>query len=227
MELPYELKTLPPHAIDVIQFLDQQPEGHADAVAICEGANLSNRAFGKAIRRLVTRNYLNMDAAGFYRLTPEGRKAAKLFAEVSAEEPADEEPADEEAAPITPRRLTIVIPKTLSAGAPAQLYAGIDRPQASQRGVPTSLVLRLEGVNCNISPAEHTLEVPPDSAAAPAASTLTALQSGQGRVRVRAYQLVREDKVEEVGGMYFDFLTDDVNSADLQAISTDLNLHGA
>jgi predicted transcriptional regulator len=226
MELPHDLKILPSQAVDIIHFLAQLPDGHADAETICDGANLSDRAFGKAIRRLVTRKYLRMDMGGDYHLTPEGRKAAKLLTQIEDEQTTAAQ--QDAAANTTPRRLTVVMPKTVGAGAPAELFAGIDRPDAGPAAHrPTALVLRFEGVNCDITPPEHTIQVPADSAAEPATFTLTPAQAGKGRVRVRAYQVIRMDEVEEVGGMYFDFQAGDAGSADLQAISIDLDLYSA
>ncbi len=222
MELPYELKILPPQAHDVLRFLNGQSGGQADAIAICRGAELSDRAFGKAIRRLVTRNYLSMDMSGSYRLTPEGRKAAKLIAEIGGVQQAED--GDEETI-TAPRRLTVVVPKVLPTGKPAELYAGIDAPGAARLKASTSVVLRLEGVNCDVSPPEYTVKVPPDTAAEPVTFVVTSAQTGKSRVRVRAYQLVRADEVEEVGGMYFDVTSDDKNSADLKALGIDLDLH--
>lgn len=225
MELPYELKKLPPQAIDVIRFLNLQG-GQADAIAICKGADLSNRAFGKAIRRLVTRNYLSMDMDGEYRLTPEGVKAAKIIAKV--DETSTDEPDESEEIEITvPRRLTIVVPTLLGAESSSNLYAGVNAPdQKQQLNRPTSLVLRIEGVNCSISPVEQTLKVPHDSYTEPATFTVVPNGVGQGRMRVHAYQMVRSDEVREVGGMYFDFLVDDTPSTELKAVGIDLDLHG-
>ncbi len=224
MELPYELKILPPQAFDVLLFLNQQEHGQADAITICEGAGLSDRAFGKAIRRLVTRNYLSMDMAGEYHLTPEGRKASQIIAQVKAEETGQPN-ASAQGPETVPRRLTAVVPQTLGVGSPAQLYVGVDAPQGPGLKEATALVLRLEGVNCAVAPPEHTLEVPSDGAAVPATFTLTAARAGQVRVRVRAYQLVNLDQVEDVGGMYFDARADDTHSAELQAIGINLDLY--
>ncbi|MBN1287939.1 MAG: hypothetical protein JXB47_21250 [Anaerolineae bacterium] len=186
---------------------------------------MSDRAFGKAIRRLVTRNYLSMDLDGAYRLTPEGIKAAKIIARVDELNPRARKAAGE-AEDTVSRRLTVVVPRLLGVGSPAQLYAGIEAPDARQHlNGATSVVLRVEGINCSVSPVEHTLSVPQNAAAQPAAFTVIPDGIGQGRVRMRAYQLLRSDEVREVGGMYFDFLVDDTPSTALQAVGIDLDLY--
>jgi len=60
----------------VIRYLKTQENG-ADVIDIMAGTGLSERALGKAIRRLVTRYFVEMPAQGFYTLTSAGRLAAQ------------------------------------------------------------------------------------------------------------------------------------------------------
>ncbi|HRL14494.1 MAG TPA: winged helix DNA-binding protein, partial [Aggregatilineales bacterium] len=62
MELPFHLQTLEPlpGALDIIRFLGALDEPHADVEAICETLDMSDRRFNKAIRRLVTKGYVQM-----------------------------------------------------------------------------------------------------------------------------------------------------------------------
>ncbi|GAB4434446.1 MAG: hypothetical protein Kow00120_00750 [Anaerolineae bacterium] len=241
MDLPHELRTLPPHAIEVLLFMGEQPEGEADPDAICEGTNLSDRAFGKAIRRLVTRNYLSMDEIGVYHLTPEGRSAVKTLAATQGAATPESAPrlgvpepeapvtaAPAASAPAVTRRLTVVLPRSLKVATPTTLFAGVEAPRAGapHLGAATPLILRMEALNAEVTPPEHTLELTPGQPAAPVAFTLTAPAEGAVRVRVRAYQPTRLE-VAEVGGMYFDVAA--VSAAQptadgLQAIAIDLNL---
>ncbi len=80
MDFDYQLKTLPPEALEVIRFYSTRETAIAHANEITRATNLSERAFGRAIRRLVTRGYLNMDGEGRYRLTDLGRRAVEAFA---------------------------------------------------------------------------------------------------------------------------------------------------
>ncbi len=227
MDLPHELRILPPHAIDVLLYMGALPDGKADVDSICEGANLSDRAFGKAIRRLVTRNYLSMDFVGLYHLTPEGRRAYQIIAQAQSAG-GGRAPAEDDSAPAVTRRLVAVLPRALSIEAPATLYVSVDAPPDGQPPLDAAipLVLRVEAVNAEIAPAEQTLDVPPDQVALPVAFTLTAPAEGAVRVRVRAYRLTDLD-VAAVGGMYFDVDAVDAAqaaSAGFQAVGVDLNL---
>lgn len=80
MDFDYQLKTLPPEALEVIRFYSTRETAIAHANEITRATNLSERAFGRAIRRLVTRGYLSMDGEGRYRLTDLGRRAVEAFA---------------------------------------------------------------------------------------------------------------------------------------------------
>ena len=74
MELPYSLQTLPPEAVDILRYYASISTDAAHADAIVDGAGLSERGFGKGIRRLVTKNYLVMSSDQVYRLTEQGRR---------------------------------------------------------------------------------------------------------------------------------------------------------
>jgi hypothetical protein len=76
MSLPADLQKLPPQALDVLRILDGRESG-LDTEAILSGTGLSERAFGKAIRRLVTRYYVTMPRDGVYALTKTGRVAVE------------------------------------------------------------------------------------------------------------------------------------------------------
>ncbi len=75
MELPYHLKALPPEALDVLRYFSKISGIAAHADDITAGADLSDRGFGKAIRRLVTKGYLTMGGEQYYRLSDSGRRA--------------------------------------------------------------------------------------------------------------------------------------------------------
>lgn len=90
--LPLELQKLPPQALDVIRYLGRL-EGGATTDQIIEDTGLSERSFGKAIRRLVTRYYVEMPAQGYYTLTASGQEAVRALREYDGHVPASV-PAD-------------------------------------------------------------------------------------------------------------------------------------
>jgi hypothetical protein len=80
MSLSLDLQKLPPQALDIIRYLATTTQG-ADVDEIIQGTGLSERAFGKAIRRLVTRYYVQMPSQGYYVLTNNGKEAAEVILE--------------------------------------------------------------------------------------------------------------------------------------------------
>lgn len=83
MTLPADLQRLPPQALDLIRFLGlyNEPLFIDD---IMQGTGLSSRVLRKWIRRLVTRYYVEMQAAEYYILTPNGRQAVQTLREHDA-----------------------------------------------------------------------------------------------------------------------------------------------
>ncbi len=80
MALPYELTTFPTGALDIIRYLAGQDSYAAFDTEIIAALGLSDRAFGKALRRLVTREYVEMQYDGSYALTETGLEAAEAIA---------------------------------------------------------------------------------------------------------------------------------------------------
>ena len=156
MSLPADLQKLPPQALDVLRILDGR-EGGLDTEAILSGTGLSERAFGKAIRRLVTRYYVAMPRDGVYALTKTGRVAVEEIhaydrvapggnvtrampddeaAEIPPEPPAEVAVAAVAEAAPTPappaarheRRLSLLVPREMVLGMTVTLLAGFDTP---------------------------------------------------------------------------------------------------
>src|SRR5688572_21605659 len=80
MEMPFHLKTLPPDALEILRYYGRSETNIALADDICDNTGLSDRGFGKAIRRLVTKNYLVMDGEQRYRLSDHGQRAVEDLA---------------------------------------------------------------------------------------------------------------------------------------------------
>src|SRR6478672_2165841 len=75
MSLPFNLQKLPPEALDVLRFLGKTAGG-ATTEAIEDGTGLASRPVGKAIRRLVTADYISLSFQG-YELTTDGKVAVQ------------------------------------------------------------------------------------------------------------------------------------------------------
>ncbi len=203
--LPIDLQKLPPQALDVIRYLGRTQEG-AWVDDILDGTGLSERGFGKAIRRLVTRYYAEMLDQGFYRLTTKGHQAAQDVREFDGEE----EPAainSENAALLThPRQLAVVGPKELIAQSETVLQVGFSGPVADAPPLqaPSRLILRISAPGCDVEPVERPLEVAVDASAGPAPFRVKPRQTGTVRIKVEAFQLVTLQELLPVGGMFFD-----------------------
>ncbi len=98
MALPFELTTFPSGALDIIRYLAKQDSYAAFDTEIIAALGLSDRAFGKALRRLVTREYVEMQYDGSYALTETGIEAAEAIA--AHDEEALQEGFVEEGAPV-------------------------------------------------------------------------------------------------------------------------------
>lgn len=195
MSTPHDLQRLPPQALDVLRFLAAREEGTASADAIMEGVGLSAIGLGKGVRRLVTVRYVAMTAPGTYALTALGREAVQALMT-----------ADPAPAPGHARRLSVFAPCELAVGAPALLRAGFDPPAHAQPspGEAVPVILRLRAPNCDISPAEQPVTIPPDAPGGPVRFRVTPYQEGTLRLRLEVWPTGDDETLRPTGGIYFD-----------------------
>jgi len=107
MSLSFNLQRLPPEALGVLRFLGRHPT--AVSTHDMESAlDLSSRAIGRAIRRLVNYSLIQMDYNGAYQLTGDGRRAFEQLSEQDRRTPQGVTAVPGAARVI--RRLTIVLP---------------------------------------------------------------------------------------------------------------------
>lgn len=227
MELPYHLKALPPEALDVIRYFGglESPIAHADEIT--EGVGLSDRTFGKVIRRLVTKGYLQMDGDQAYRLSDQGQTAVEELAEYDETAPA-EQPKREVIMEQLPRRLFIAAPQKLVAGQPTEVYVGFheasdERELAEQADV----VVRLNVLNGEpMRPQEIAFELNNDHEY----KTFSVTPGLYKCLRIRAsvFQLgPNPDDIAVAGGLYVDLdvtAQPDANSGQLTAYGGDITL---
>src|SRR4051794_16867573 len=131
MSLPYQLQKLPPEALDVLRYLGNAPAGNADELAA--GTKLAGRVIGKAIRRLVNYDYIALGADAKYQLTTDGKIAVQQIAEHDAASARGGMDKPQQDTPKVPRRLAVVLPRTLVAGRPADLYIGVNPPAGDNK----------------------------------------------------------------------------------------------
>ena len=100
MELPFYLRILPPEALEVLAYYRRLGNNLALADALMASTGLSDRGFGKAIRRLVTKGYLVLDGEQRYRLTEHGQRAVDDLPDSMAERGSYTEPSEVEHVPV-------------------------------------------------------------------------------------------------------------------------------
>ncbi|MBN1565902.1 MAG: hypothetical protein JXA10_18815 [Anaerolineae bacterium] len=227
--LPLELQKLPPQALDVVRYLAKQPEG-AWVDDILDETGLTERGFGKAIRRLVTRYYAEMVDQGYYRLTALGQQAADDLLAYDGEE-APAAPSAESVSRLTHvRQVAVVGPKELVAGTEVVLRVGFNAPADGQNPLKEAgrLILRLSAPGCDVEPVERPLEVAINAPAGPAQFRVKARQAGSVRVKVEAFQLITLDDLQPVGGLFFDLNVAGFPtpaSSEMQALGAQIRLY--
>src|SRR5690242_4154340 len=110
MDLPFHLKALPPEALDVLRYFGKLNDPVAHAMKITDEVGLSDRTFGKVIRRLVTKGYLQMDGDQAYRLSESGMDAVDELAEYDADFPADNAVRKTPVEVKVSRKMVVVVP---------------------------------------------------------------------------------------------------------------------
>jgi DNA-binding MarR family transcriptional regulator len=207
MELPYHLQTLAPlsGALDILRYLGEIDAPHADADEICDALDLTDRTFGKAIRRLVTKGYVQMDGELIYRLTNQGREAVEILRDYDEEHPQTESRRTEVS--IVSRRLIVALPTPLVAGQPNTVAVGLDGATDEETGVlysPADMVVRVSVVNGEPSrPQEAILKL--SNYPVKHAFSVTPGTQQQMRVRVQVFQLgPNPDDINVSGGLYVD-----------------------
>ncbi len=208
MELPYHLQTLEPltGALDILRFLGSIDAPNADADEICDALDLSERTFGKAIRRLVTKGYVTTDGELIYRLTSNGHEAVETLAEYDEANPGGAAPEQARTAMVT-RRLVVALPAMLSAATPTTVAVGLEGATDEETGVlytPADMVVRLYVINGEPArPQETVLKL--SNYPVKHAFSITPGAYQQARIRVQVFQLgPNPDDITVAGGLYVD-----------------------
>jgi predicted transcriptional regulator len=203
MELPFHLKALPPEALDVLRYFGNLDEPVAYADDIADGVGLSERTFGKVIRRLVTKGYLSMDGDQAYRLTDQGDSAVNELADYDAETPQDKPQRQAATAQQVRRHAVLVMPRALTVNTPTKVHIGIE-PSRGSAGESADVVVRLSVMNGEPNrPQEASLDLSGDAATREFEVTAGAYK--QVRLKVQVFQLgPNPDDITVAGGMYVD-----------------------
>ncbi len=226
MDLPFHLKALPPEALDVLRYFGTLNDPVAHATLITDEVGLSDRTFGKVIRRLVTRGYLQMDGDQAYRLSESGQDAVEDLAAYDEEFPAEKNVAKTTVEEKVSRKMVLVLPKTLQSGVATNFHIGF-HPAGSAQYLDdeAEVVLRVSLVNAEPTrPQEATFEVENEAVHKP--FTITAGTLNKARIKVQAFQLgPNPDDIAVAGGMYVDVdVAGEATSAPLAAYTADISI---
>jgi hypothetical protein len=213
MDMSHQIKTLPPEALDILRYFHTLSEASAHVDAIIEGSGLSDRGFGKAIRRLVTKNYLIMDGDQVYRLSDMGKRAVAELGEYDENAPEDGEDFDEadeaDEAPPEPRfvrrHIALVAPRTLRVGQPTNVYVGFDDAEDDEIVfTPLKVIVRLSVVHGEPQDVTET-SIALENRAAYQVFEVTAGEYRQARLRIQVCQLENGSmELDACGGLYAD-----------------------
>lgn len=203
MELPFHLKALPPEALDVLRYFGNIDMPIAHAEDITEGVGLSDRTFGKVIRRLVTKGYLQMDGDQAYRLSDQGQKAVEELGEYDAAGPVVKTKREVATQQIS-RHLVVVAPDALVADKTAQIHVGFLASDGDELDEPADVVARVSLINGEPSrPQEVAFQLVNGEDHKPL--TVTPGRFKCLRIRVNLFQLgPNPDDIAVAGGLYVD-----------------------
>lgn len=203
MDMPFHLRTLPPEALEIIRYYSGAGTHVAHADAIQRGTDLSDRGFGKAIRRLVTKGYLTLDGEQRYRLTDSGQRAVDDFRRANAASPEMFRRRKSEEITLE-RRLIVALPRTVVADEAARVYVGFPEAlPALELEEPLNVLLRINVVN---GKPESTREYGflLDSDSSKQEIEITPGRYTQARLRVQVFQVDDVDEARLAGGLYVD-----------------------
>ena len=198
-DLPYQLKTLEPlkGALDILRYFGNADVQIADMDDISDAVGISERSFNKAIRRLVTKQYLQMDGDQVYRLTKKGDTAVEDLAEYDDDNFDEDEDVEEMT---VHRRLIMAVPQPLIAGRPSNVLIGFhDAQPGTELPAPAQLVVRLMVVNGQPQSPDDVMFALGNTHDQQAVQ-ITPGKFTEIRVRLEAYQLGDMTGIEEIGG---------------------------
>lgn len=186
-------------ALDIVRYLAERSTP-ADAETICDDLDMSDRRFGKAIKRLVTTGYVQMNNDYEYHMTDKGRRAANEVAEYDAAGGSTDTFGENKVV----RRLLLALPRELTAGQSTDMHIGFEYDPSRGLATPADIVLRISAIHALLSGGgDEMLKLNNDSKTQ--IVQLTPEMYTQVRVKVQVFQLAPNgEDITMCGGMYVD-----------------------
>jgi DNA-binding MarR family transcriptional regulator len=212
MELPFYLKTLEPlpGALDILRYFGTINAQTADADDIFQHLDISDRSFNKALRRLVTKGFVQMDGDMVYRLTDQGQRAVAELSSYQGEFDTDS-PSEIIATEDEPevrqllRRMVLALPQTLIAEQPVKAVVGFHPAEPGMEiDDIADVVVRVSIINGQPHTPQDLLFSLDDNAA----QQPVEVEPGRYthvRFKLEAFQLSDDPgEIFQAGGMYVD-----------------------
>jgi predicted transcriptional regulator len=204
MEMSFQLKTLEPlkGALDILRMFGTTDSDTIDADTIIDTLDLTDRTFNKAMRRLVTKQYLQMDGDMVYRMTDNGKSITEelLAYDEAVGEGGVPEPVSTKQE--IKRRMLCAMPAQFNADQPAVLFVGF-KEATDEHDDPIEVVVRTTIINGEPESAEDLI-FKLDNGHTAQAITVTPLAYTEVRVKMEVYQLGEMGDINSAGGMYVD-----------------------
>jgi hypothetical protein len=222
MALPFHLTTLPKEALDVLRYmatLDMGTSAFEDEIR--EGAGLSERGASRAIKRLVTKEYVVMDQASrAYSLTDLGYTSIDEIAAHDQEQ--GTAGGGRTARAGIARAVFVVAPRVLASNRDHEVLIGFDAA-TNNLAQAADLVLQIDVLHGSSDKTRASLSVSNEAThvrfnVKPSAHKML-------RLRLKVFQMdANGDGINQVGGMYADFEIGSAASADRIAYATIVQL---
>jgi len=186
-------------AFEIIQYLGET-SNPADEYQICDDLDMSERRFGKAIKRLVTRGFVQMNGDREYFLTQTGEGAADELDEYFEGGGRRKKVDDNK---IT-RRLLVALPRELGAGQTSDMYIGFEADGNASLSNAADIVLRVSANNALLGGSDDEM-LKLSNESLKQTLQLTPEMFTQVRVKVQVFQLAPNgEDITMCGGLYVD-----------------------
>jgi predicted transcriptional regulator len=222
-EISFQLRTLEPlkGAWDILRLFGSSSQSILSADEIVDIVDLSERSFSKAMRRLVTKGYVQHDGDLMYRLTDNGRNLVSELLAYDDEMRHMPQVAHQTQSNIL-RRLVCAVPHIFTVGDEQTVLIGFhggDVPDDE-----AEVVVRVTAINATpASPQDVIFTL--GSGVAYEQLTVKADEFTQIRLRLEAYQMGEMGDITPAGGMVVDVpVTIEPVTPHLVAYGTDIAL---